>query len=67
MPRILEPEGMHFGFVGLYLFFSLYLLVRRRKEVATEWRVIKIDRPHELKVPMAPAESPISTGRMNSD
>ena len=48
MPWMAELEGMHFGFVGLYLFFSLYLLVRHRKVVVTEWRGIKVDRPHEL-------------------
>jgi cation:H+ antiporter len=67
MPWMVELEGMHFALVGLYLFFSLYLLVRRRKVVVTEWRGIKVERPHELAVPMALAESHISTGRMNPD
>ena len=67
MPWVLEPAGIHLGFVGLYLFFSLYLLVRRRQEIVTVWRGLKNDRPGETAVPIALAQPRLSTGRLHRD
>ena len=65
MPWAVEPAGIHSGFVGLYLFFSLYYLVRRRKEIMTVWRGLKNDRPGETAAPIALAQPRLSTGRLH--
>ena len=67
MPWPLGPDGMHLGFVMLYLLVSCCLLVRRRQEIVIEWKAIQVDRPPEPAAPMVLAQSHFSMGRIKAD
>jgi cation:H+ antiporter len=52
-PAMVEPVGFYSGFVGLYLFMSLYLLVWNRQEIVKVWSGLNVNSPGEMAFPCA--------------